>query len=71
MTRRRCPFRRTCGARRWTSAPGHARQRRLLEYADLGLERVIVQGFAAVQDADYLESLIDDCGAVGLLVPPP
>ena len=40
-------------------------------FIDLGLERVIVQGFAAVQDADYLESLIDDCGAVGLLVPPP
>jgi alkanesulfonate monooxygenase SsuD/methylene tetrahydromethanopterin reductase-like flavin-dependent oxidoreductase (luciferase family) len=52
-------------------APGDARRRRLLDYADLGLERVIVQGFAAVQDDDYLESLIDDCGAIGLLVPPP
>ncbi len=47
--------------------PGPARQRRLQQYADLGVERVIVQGFAAVTDPDALESLIDDCGAVGLL----
>jgi F420-dependent oxidoreductase-like protein len=47
--------------------PGTARQRRLLEYAELGVERVIVQGFAAVTDSDLLESLIDDCGAAGLL----
>jgi alkanesulfonate monooxygenase SsuD/methylene tetrahydromethanopterin reductase-like flavin-dependent oxidoreductase (luciferase family) len=50
-------------------APGAARRRRLAEYADLGLERVIVQGFQAVKDPDALESLIDDCGAAGLLVP--
>jgi hypothetical protein len=30
---------------------------------------VIVQGYAAVQDPDHLESLIDDCGAAGLLAP--
>ena len=47
--------------------PGTARQRRLHQYAELGVERVIVQGFAAVTDPDALESLIDDCGAVGLL----
>jgi alkanesulfonate monooxygenase SsuD/methylene tetrahydromethanopterin reductase-like flavin-dependent oxidoreductase (luciferase family) len=47
--------------------PGPARQRRLQQYAELGVERVIVQGFAAVTDPDALESLIDDCGAVGLL----
>jgi alkanesulfonate monooxygenase SsuD/methylene tetrahydromethanopterin reductase-like flavin-dependent oxidoreductase (luciferase family) len=51
------------------AAPGAPRQRRLQEYADLGLERVIVQGYAAVQDPDHLESLIDDCGAAGLLAP--
>jgi alkanesulfonate monooxygenase SsuD/methylene tetrahydromethanopterin reductase-like flavin-dependent oxidoreductase (luciferase family) len=46
---------------------GTARQRRLQEYADLGVERVIVQGFAGVTEPDALESLIDDCGAAGLL----
>jgi F420-dependent oxidoreductase-like protein len=50
------------------AAPGPARQQRLREYADLGLERVIVQGFAAVKDPDQLESLIDDCAAAELLV---
>jgi F420-dependent oxidoreductase-like protein len=49
------------------AAPGPARERRLCEYAELGLERVIVQGFAAVTDPDHLESLIDDCGAARLL----
>ena len=50
------------------AAPGPARQQRLREYADLGLERVVVQGFAAVKDPDQLESLIDDCAAAELLV---
>ena len=49
-------------------APGVARQRRLREYADLGLERVVVQGFAAVTEPDHLESLIDDCAAADLLL---
>ena len=49
-------------------APGVPRQRRLREYADLGLERVIVQGFAAVTKPDHLESLIDDCAAADLLL---
>jgi alkanesulfonate monooxygenase SsuD/methylene tetrahydromethanopterin reductase-like flavin-dependent oxidoreductase (luciferase family) len=48
--------------------PGSARRQRLREYADLGLERVIVQGFAAVKDPDDLESLIDDCAAAELLL---
>jgi alkanesulfonate monooxygenase SsuD/methylene tetrahydromethanopterin reductase-like flavin-dependent oxidoreductase (luciferase family) len=47
---------------------GASRQRRLAEYAELGVERVIVQGFAAVKDPNALESLIDDCGEVGLLI---
>jgi alkanesulfonate monooxygenase SsuD/methylene tetrahydromethanopterin reductase-like flavin-dependent oxidoreductase (luciferase family) len=51
-------------------APGAARQARLREYADLGLSRVIVQGFAAVTDPDVLERLADDCAAAGLLDPP-
>jgi hypothetical protein len=41
----------------------------LQEYADVGVVRVILQGFAAVTDPDVLESLIDDCGAAGLLGP--
>lgn len=49
--------------------PGPSRQRRLREYPDLGLERVIVQGFAAVKDPGILESLIDDCAAADLLTP--
>jgi alkanesulfonate monooxygenase SsuD/methylene tetrahydromethanopterin reductase-like flavin-dependent oxidoreductase (luciferase family) len=48
-------------------APGAPRQRRLREYADLGLSRVIVQGFAAVSDPVTLESLAEDCAAAGLL----
>ena len=49
-------------------APGAARRRRLEEYADLGLERVIVQGFAAATDPAAVESLVDDCRATGLLL---
>ena len=48
-------------------APGPARRQRLEEYAALDLERVIVQGFAAVQQPESLEALIEDCEAVGLL----
>lgn len=47
--------------------PGRGRQQRLREYADLGLSRVIVQGFAAISDPAMLEELIEDCDAVGLL----
>jgi alkanesulfonate monooxygenase SsuD/methylene tetrahydromethanopterin reductase-like flavin-dependent oxidoreductase (luciferase family) len=49
-------------------APGAARRRRLEEYAALGLERVIVQGFAAAAEPAALESLVDDCRATGLLL---
>ena len=50
--------------------PGRQRQQRLKEYADLGLSRVIVQGYPAVADANHLERLAEDCAAVGLLDPP-
>jgi alkanesulfonate monooxygenase SsuD/methylene tetrahydromethanopterin reductase-like flavin-dependent oxidoreductase (luciferase family) len=48
-------------------SPGAQRQRRLREYADLGLHRVIVQGFAAVSDPSVLDALAEDCAAVGIL----
>jgi alkanesulfonate monooxygenase SsuD/methylene tetrahydromethanopterin reductase-like flavin-dependent oxidoreductase (luciferase family) len=48
--------------------PGAARRRRLEEYAALGLERVIVQGFAAASEPGALQSLVDDCRATGLLL---
>jgi F420-dependent oxidoreductase-like protein len=48
-------------------APGRERQRRLAEYAELGLSRVILQGFAAVGDPGMLGVLAADCAAVGLL----
>ncbi len=47
--------------------PGRERQERLLEYAELGLARAIVQGFAGVTDAAALDALIDDCDQAGLL----
>lgn len=50
-------------------AAGSQRRERLLEYADLGLSRVIVQGFPGVKDPAALESLIADCDAAGLLEP--
>jgi alkanesulfonate monooxygenase SsuD/methylene tetrahydromethanopterin reductase-like flavin-dependent oxidoreductase (luciferase family) len=48
-------------------APGAERQERLLEYAELGMARVIVQGFPGVQDPAALDALIRDCAAAGLL----
>jgi F420-dependent oxidoreductase-like protein len=48
-------------------APGAERQERLQAYAELGVNRVIVQGFPAVRDPDDLDSLVNDCLAVGLL----
>jgi alkanesulfonate monooxygenase SsuD/methylene tetrahydromethanopterin reductase-like flavin-dependent oxidoreductase (luciferase family) len=48
-------------------APGPQRQRRLREYADLGVDRVILQGFAAVREPATLDRLIEDCAAVDLL----
>lgn len=49
------------------AAPGKPRRDRLREYADLGLARAILQGFSAVQDPHALDSIADDCAAVGLL----
>jgi alkanesulfonate monooxygenase SsuD/methylene tetrahydromethanopterin reductase-like flavin-dependent oxidoreductase (luciferase family) len=46
---------------------GRERRDRLRAYADLGLRRTILQGFAAVTDPGLLESIADDCAAVGLL----
>ena len=47
--------------------PGHDRRQRLRAYADLGLSRVILQGFAAVGDPRRLPEILDDCLAVGLM----
>jgi F420-dependent oxidoreductase-like protein len=47
--------------------PGQARRDRLREYEDLGLDRVILQGFAAVSDDGILEHVAKDCAAVGLI----
>jgi alkanesulfonate monooxygenase SsuD/methylene tetrahydromethanopterin reductase-like flavin-dependent oxidoreductase (luciferase family) len=49
--------------------PGKDRRARLRAYADLGLSRVILQGFAAVKDPAVLDAAADDCAAVGLLEP--
>jgi alkanesulfonate monooxygenase SsuD/methylene tetrahydromethanopterin reductase-like flavin-dependent oxidoreductase (luciferase family) len=49
--------------------PGRERQERLLEYADLGLARVMVQGFVGVPDPAALDALFEDCAATGLLSP--
>jgi alkanesulfonate monooxygenase SsuD/methylene tetrahydromethanopterin reductase-like flavin-dependent oxidoreductase (luciferase family) len=47
--------------------PGSARRRRFEEYAELGVNRIIVQGFSGVTRPEELHGLIDDCVAVGLL----
>ena len=49
------------------AAPGAERRELLMAYAELGLARAIVQGFPAVSDGGYLESLLSDCEAAGLL----
>lgn len=46
---------------------GTARRERLLAYAELGLARAVLQGFAGVQHPAALDALIEDCLAVGLL----
>jgi alkanesulfonate monooxygenase SsuD/methylene tetrahydromethanopterin reductase-like flavin-dependent oxidoreductase (luciferase family) len=46
---------------------GAARRQRLGEYRDLGVARVMVQGFGAVSDPGLLERIADDCAAIGLL----
>jgi F420-dependent oxidoreductase-like protein len=47
--------------------PGAERRQRLRDYASLGLSRAIVQGFAAAADPHALDSLVEDCVAVGFL----
>ncbi len=49
------------------AAPGAARRERLRAFRDLGLARVMLQGFGAVSDPGLLERIADDCAAVGLL----
>jgi len=46
---------------------GAARRARLREYRDLGVARVMLQGFGAVSDPGVLERAAEDCAAVGLL----
>jgi F420-dependent oxidoreductase-like protein len=48
-------------------APGQARRDRLREYEDLGLSRIMLQGFAAVSDDGLLEAIAEDCLSAGLL----
>ena len=50
--------------------PGPQRRQRLREYADLGLARTILQGFAGVTDERTLDGIADDAAAVGLLGSP-
>lgn len=49
------------------SAEGTARQERFLEYAALGVSRIMVQGFMGVTDPGALERLVDDCAEAGIL----
>ncbi len=49
------------------AAPGQARRDRLRAYRDLGLARVMVQGFAATTDPGHVQRMADDCAAVGIL----
>ena len=65
--RRRSPCRSTSGARPAAVAPGAERRQRLRDYADLGLRRAIVQGFAVAKDPHAIDDVIDDAMAVGLL----
>jgi F420-dependent oxidoreductase-like protein len=47
--------------------PGAERRGALRGYANLGLSRLIVQGFAAVRDEHALDGVVEDCLATGLL----
>jgi F420-dependent oxidoreductase-like protein len=47
--------------------PGTARRARLRQYMDLGLDRAILQAYAAVQDPPVLDAITEDCAALGLL----
>jgi F420-dependent oxidoreductase-like protein len=47
--------------------PGTDRVERLLEFAELGLDMAIVQGYMGTTDPAALASLIEDCDATGFL----
>lgn len=47
--------------------PGAQRQERFQEYRELGVERIIVQGFPGVTDPAVLNLLINDCAQAQLL----
>ena len=53
-----------------STAAGPERRARLREYADLGLSRTILQGFGAIGDPHLIESIAEDCDALGLLARP-
>ncbi|HVR31935.1 MAG TPA: LLM class flavin-dependent oxidoreductase [Acidimicrobiia bacterium] len=53
-----------------TAAPGAERRELFARYAELGVARVIVQGFVGVNRLDLVEELAEDCRAVGLLENP-
>jgi alkanesulfonate monooxygenase SsuD/methylene tetrahydromethanopterin reductase-like flavin-dependent oxidoreductase (luciferase family) len=48
-------------------SPGQARRDRLREYQELGIDRVILQGFAAASDPAVLDQIAEDCLSVGLI----
>ncbi len=52
------------------TAPGPARRDLLRAYRDLGLRRVMLQGFGAVADPGLLERIAEDCAALGMLETP-
>jgi alkanesulfonate monooxygenase SsuD/methylene tetrahydromethanopterin reductase-like flavin-dependent oxidoreductase (luciferase family) len=47
--------------------PGTERIERLHEFAEVGLDMAIVQGYVGTTDPAALESLIEDCQATGYL----
>jgi F420-dependent oxidoreductase-like protein len=49
---------------------GGPRRERLRAYRDVGVARVMLQGFGAVSDPGLLDRIADDCAAVGLLGAP-
>jgi len=53
-----------------STSAGPERRARLREYADLGLSRTILQGFGAIGDPHLIESIAEDCDALGLLARP-
>jgi F420-dependent oxidoreductase-like protein len=51
------------------TARGQARRDRLRDYEDLGVDRVMLQGFGAVSDEALLEAIAEDCQAIGAMAP--